>query len=392
MNLLIAGVLLIFVLPVFALCVGWFVVFCYQQASQDFMHHCFDPVNRHYWASIRLGTTEPLIIYLLLFPLFFVAVFFFYQLVKEFKANQQYFETDLNEEEREALQKIQKNEKNKRKEELETNNETEDKHPPIDPVPVIVAKRSRSNSRSRSRSGSRSSYKSKSKSPKSKKHVPVQEEPKPPSKKPSRSPSPKPADKAPSPESSKKIIAPVPVKPRSPEPDKKSLSSKSSNKKIDRKVSSESEDSNRVPVELAGLGLLPSDRSDKKLQRKKKKKRRRQRMNENPRDDYKPERQAREKEPERSQRKVDSSDEDGFDFTQYYNNIIKDEDKQEKKNNRFTDKVRNQGQKHELSKFISKLKPKGRNKNPGLKKKPTFMNDIFSIVGNKGQSRFHQRK
>ena len=422
-SLLVAGILLIFLLPIFGLCIGWFVVFCYQQATQDFMQHCFDSVNKHYWSSIRLGTTEPLIVYLLLFPLFFVALFLYYKLYKEFKENQQYFETKLDTQEQLDLQKIRDSEK-QIKEPMQTNTEENTEENNI-PAPIIAKgvkdrNKSKSRSPSRSRSSSRnkppSEYRSPSDSPKKKKkYKKLDSNQPPPPIIASKSPSPQPKKRSlsPSPEPMKKRSlspSPEPMKKRSlsPSPESKQSISSSldkskkmsnrenllSDKKSSRKVSTKNVSSHSVdsqpPVGLIGMGVVGSNKSNSN--RRRKKKRRRQIMKE--KDEVDPKintyRKPRAVEPEPAkQHKRANSDEEGFDFTEYYNNIIKDDEKNEKKN-KFTDKVKNQGQKYELSKFMSKLKPK--NKNPGLKKKPTFMNDIYSIVGNKGQSRFHRKK
>jgi multidrug efflux pump subunit AcrB len=142
-------------------------VFCYQQAKQDFIHHCFDSINRYYWSSIRLGTTEPLIVYLLLFPLFGVVLYFFIILVKEFKENQQYFETKLNTEEQLALKKIQEKRQEEKEALMETSNvDQSDNEKQISP---IIAFQNGPSSRSPSRSRSASKEKLKSISRKSSK-------------------------------------------------------------------------------------------------------------------------------------------------------------------------------------------------------------------------------
>ena len=181
LSLLVAGILLIFVVPMFAICIGWFFVFCYQQATQDFMHHCFDSTNRFYWASIRLGTTEPLLVYLLLFPFFGVVCYLYYLLVKGFKSNQQYFETKLNTEEQLALAKIQE----KRRDEEMAKNDSSSEEDPEERrklAPVLDFQngpKSRSPSRSRSHSRDKSSPKSSKKSIAKKEYQPLANDPKP---------------------------------------------------------------------------------------------------------------------------------------------------------------------------------------------------------------------
>ena len=397
--LLASGILLIFVIPLFFLSIIWFFVFCYQQASQDFMHHCFDQINRHYWASIRLGTTEPLIIFLLLSPLFLVLLYLFYLLYKEFKNNQHYFESKLDTEEQ-----LKPNEPEKKKPQEEHPLMPESNEEQKSPTPApLVAKQVHDKQRSRSPSRSRSSSRSNSK----KKYQPIENppvNPKPKSPSPKRNvyESPEPSiQKSPEPVRQKSPEpvykkAPEPPRQNSPEPIRQkspeayvrppSEPSEKIRKESERSLNSQSVDPN---VGLLALGAMPSNRSKDKPKRKQRKKRRRQILNEKE-DDNLPitYRKPRAVEPEPAKRKPENTE--GFDFTEYYNNILEDDNKDQTKN-KFTDKVKKEGKKHEISKFMSKLKPRGK-KDPGLKKKPTFMNDIFNIVGNNGQSRFHKRK
>ena len=165
---------------------------------------------------------------------------------------------------------------------------------------------------------------------------------------------------------------PILAKAKSPSPSKRSVSSKKSSpsrnpspvKKSSKNISPPKEASVRKEelvspdVQTGAFPLLvPSERSDdqSKIKRKKKKKRRRQLMQENPREEeqLKPYRKPREVAPEPAKHQSNSSEEGGFDFNKYYNNIIKDDSVDKKPKNRFDDKVRREGQKHEMSKVVN---------------------------------------
>ena len=383
--LVITGILLIFVIPLFILGLTWLIIFCYQQVLQDSLHSCFDEISKSYWSTIRYGTAIPLIVFLFLGPIVLIPVFMYFYLIKTFKKNHHYFEQKIGQE---SSEDVDQNKRDSKGNMLEL--EDPDMENPETQInnPTAFDFENKNSDLVKQNEGKGDYAYTEGDTQQNIEFKPVGKVI---------------TEKELTPEPSHgKEDMDIPTQEKTNK--KKKKKKKKKKRKGKGKESSPSDQTQNSEL-LSEIGSGRTKRKKrvrkrKELAQQEEKKREIEQSNkriETPIINI----QTKEKSPQ-SKKSLDDEDEDRFNFDKYYNDIIdeEDEDGQDAPMTNYQKKIIQEQKQKEMSKYISQFKNKtprrgNRNNNQSnlaLKRKPTFMNDILNIVGNKGQSRFKRNK